>query len=84
MYLNCLMHKRSFFDIYGGFNESLERLVDWDLILKYSKNCALNEVSSINISSVIYWRSRKFHKNISNTRDINEPIKFISEKYKDF
>ncbi len=82
--LNCLMHKRSFFDIYGGFNESLERLVDWDLILKYSKNCALNEVSSINISSVIYWRSRKFHKNISNTRDINEPIKFISEKYKDF
>ena len=57
--------------------------MDWDL-LKYSKNCAVNEVSSINISSVIYWRSRQFHKNISNTRDINEPIKFISEKYKDF
>ena len=82
--LNCLMHNRSFFDSYGGFNESLKRLVDWDLILKYSKDCALYEVSSINISSVIYWRSRKFHKNISNTRDINQPIKFISDKYKDF
>ena len=56
------MHKRSFFDIYGGFNESLERLVDWDLILKYSKNCSVNEVSSVNISSVIYWRSKNFIK----------------------
>ena len=34
--LNSFCHKRVLFDNYGGFDEDLIKLVDWDLILKYS------------------------------------------------
>lgn len=34
--LNAFCHKRSLFENYGGFDEDLIKLVDWDLILKYS------------------------------------------------
>lgn len=34
--LNAFCHKKSLFEEYGGFDEDLIKLVDWDLILKYS------------------------------------------------
>lgn len=34
--LNAFCHKRNLFEEYGGFDEDLIKLVDWDLILKYS------------------------------------------------
>lgn len=34
--LNAFCHKRFLFEDYGGFDEDLIKLVDWDLILKYS------------------------------------------------
>jgi len=34
--LNCYVHKRVLYDELGGFNEEMTRLVDWELILKYS------------------------------------------------
>lgn len=33
--LNCFSHTREIFEREGGFDESLKRFVDWDLILKY-------------------------------------------------
>ena len=33
--MNVFMHHRSLFEKYGGFDESLKRMVDWDLILRY-------------------------------------------------
>ena len=38
--INIFVHKKFLYDKLGGFNESLNRLVDWDLILRYTK---LNE-----------------------------------------
>lgn len=35
--LNTFAHSRDLFDAMGGFDESLSRLVDWDMILRYSK-----------------------------------------------
>lgn len=35
--LNTFSHSRDLYDALGGFDESLSRLVDWDLILRYSK-----------------------------------------------
>jgi O-antigen biosynthesis protein len=34
--LGAIMHRRSMINRYGGFNGSLRRLVDWDLILRYT------------------------------------------------
>lgn len=36
--LNTYVHKKSLYEENGGFNESLNSLVDWDLILRYTKN----------------------------------------------
>ena len=45
--LNAFMHHRSLFESMGGFDETLTRLVDWDLILRYTKDAPPEVVSSI-------------------------------------
>ncbi len=35
--LNIFAHRRALYEQLGGFNEQMRRLVDWDLILRYTK-----------------------------------------------
>ena len=35
--LNAFVHRRRIYDQLGGFDEELRRLVDWDLILRYTR-----------------------------------------------
>lgn len=35
--LNCYMHRRSLYDELGGFDDEMRRLVDWEMILRYSQ-----------------------------------------------
>ena len=35
--LNAFVHRRRLYDQLGGFDERLTRLVDWDLILRYTR-----------------------------------------------
>ena len=36
--LNIFMHRRNLYGLHGGFDEKLRRLVDWELILRYTKD----------------------------------------------
>jgi glycosyltransferase involved in cell wall biosynthesis len=45
--MNCLMHKRSVYTEKGGFDTSLRRLVDWDLLLRYTEDKAPLTVPAI-------------------------------------
>jgi glycosyltransferase involved in cell wall biosynthesis len=36
--MNTIIHRKKLYELYGGFDESLQRLGDWDLILKYTQN----------------------------------------------
>jgi hypothetical protein len=36
--LNTVVHRRSLTEIYGGFDEALDRLVDWDLLLRFTQD----------------------------------------------
>ncbi|MEO6030183.1 MAG: glycosyltransferase [Candidatus Binatia bacterium] len=36
--INTLVHRCALVAAYGGFDESLERLVDWDLVLRYTEH----------------------------------------------
>lgn len=38
--LNTLVHRRELVDRHGGFDESLDRLLDWDLVLRYTADRA--------------------------------------------
>jgi GT2 family glycosyltransferase/glycosyltransferase involved in cell wall biosynthesis len=45
--LNCYVHKRSVYDRLGGFNNTMRRLVDWELILRYSREHAPHYVPTL-------------------------------------
>ena len=78
--LNCLMHHRSLYEKFGGFDEDLDRLVDWELLLRYSQYLSNYELRRINITTVNYWRNKKYLKNISNTKDFSEALRYIQAK----
>ena len=66
--LNIFVHKKFLYDQLGGFNETLNRLVDWDLILRYTR---LNEPFFVDQVLAKYFLSEDL-KNISNTVDLGE------------
>ena len=79
--LNIFVHKKFLYDQLGGFSESLERLVDWDLIIRYTR---LNEPYFVDQVLAKYFLSEKLN-NISNTVDLGENrlkvIKNHSDEY---
>lgn len=75
--LNIFMHKKSLFDKFGGFDEELTRLVDWDLILRYTENYEpyfLNEILAE------YYLDSSLN-NISHTVNLDENKEKIMDKY---
>jgi GT2 family glycosyltransferase/glycosyltransferase involved in cell wall biosynthesis len=45
--LNCYVHKRSVYERLGGFNTAMRRLVDWELILRYSREHAPHYIPTL-------------------------------------
>ncbi len=66
--LNIFVHKKFLYDKLGGFNESLNRLVDWDLILRYTKS---NEPYFVDEVLAEYFISNELN-NISISADLEE------------
>jgi hypothetical protein len=42
--LNTFVHRHSLVDAYGTFDETLDRLIDWDLILRYTQQAPARRV----------------------------------------
>ncbi len=53
--LNTFAHRRSVFELFGGFNEDLARLQDWDLVLRYLH---FQDPAAIDGLMAIYRRNR--------------------------
>ncbi len=66
--LNIFVHKKFLYDQLGGFSKILKRLVDWDLILRYTR---LNEPYFVDQILAKYFLSEDLN-NISNTVDLSE------------
>lgn len=45
--LNAIVHRRKLFELYGGFDEALDRLLDWDLILKYTQHAPARPIPAL-------------------------------------
>ncbi|QKX15831.1 glycosyltransferase [Microbulbifer sp. YPW1] len=52
--MNAFVHRRSIFDRLGGFDTKLRRLVDWDLVLRYSEDKKPLAISNI-VSNYYYY-----------------------------
>jgi glycosyltransferase involved in cell wall biosynthesis len=46
--MSTIVHRRKLYELFGGFDESINRLDDWDLILKYTQN---NDAKGLDICS---------------------------------
>jgi glycosyltransferase involved in cell wall biosynthesis len=44
--LNVFVHRRSLYEQLGGFDEKLARLIDWDLILRYTEREAAKAIAT--------------------------------------
>ena len=49
--MSTIVHRRKLYELFGGFDESIERLDDWDLILKYTQN---NDAKGLEIVAANY------------------------------
>lgn len=78
--LGVFVHHKDLVKELGGFDESLKRLVDWDLILRYTKQYT---PIFINKTLLDYCNSNKFDR-ISNTEDLSTAIKMVKQKHKFF
>ena len=77
--LNVFIHKKFIYDQLGGFDESLTRLVDWDLILRYTR---LNKPSFVNETLAKYYIDENLN-NISNIEDFDLNLEKIKMNHLD-
>ncbi len=47
--LNAILHKRQLYDSLGGFDESLSRMVDWDLVIRYTASTKVESAPFIGV-----------------------------------
>lgn len=74
--MGAFVHARSLVGKLGGFDESLTRVVDWDLILRYTKRHKPFYIPKI----VLAYNDSQEHQRISNTVDCEVNILRIYEK----
>jgi len=73
--LNVFMHRKSLYDKMGGFNESMKSMVDWDLILRYTR---YNEPFFLNEVLATYFLDKNLD-NITYNVDHNDDYLKLSE-----
>jgi len=76
--LNVFAHKRALYEQLGGFDESLKRLVDWDLIIRYTK---LYEPLFVPYVGVDYFLSTDNLSNITKTVSLDENRSAVLKKH---
>lgn len=79
--IQCVLFSRELYDKYGGFNDKLDMLEDWDLWLRYASH---EQFSFLNeITSVYYTPFRDKHKALRDQQlqDAQQSIYANYEKY---
>lgn len=79
--IQCIMFEKSMFEEYGGFDESLDALEDWDLWVRYALN---NDFRSIGKATSIY--RVPYDKGLKDKRQkvLDEALEIVFEKYKEY
>lgn len=75
--LNSFIHKKRLYELKGGFDEKLTRLVDWDLIIRYTDK---NPPIHVNDVLVNYIIDSNFN-NITTTVPLDRNMQRIRHKY---
>lgn len=73
--MNIFVHTKELYENLGGFDENLKRLVDWDLILKYTKD---NEPLFVKTIGCEYYDGK--WERISNSENHNDNFNRVRDK----
>lgn len=76
--LNTFVHRRSLFERLGGFDPQLRRLVDWDLILKFTRDSTPAFVPAV---TVRYYLDSLGLRNITLVEDVTPNLEIIRARY---
>ncbi len=76
--LGVFVHARSLYDELGGFDENLSRLVDWELIIRYSKKYPPHYIEK----SVFLYNDGKDYSRITTECALDENRNYIWEKHR--
>ncbi len=77
--LGAFVHSKDLFEKLGGFDESLKRLVDWDLVIRYTEK---NYPVCISRSLMVYDDNEVDNTRISVTESLDDARLAIRAKYK--
>ena len=75
--LGVFIHHRSIYQKLGGFDENMTRLVDWDLIARYTKKYKPFFISK----PVILYNDLDNHTRISNSASYNDNFRYFKKKH---
>lgn len=75
--LNIFMHRHQLYRQYGGFDEEMRRLVDWDLIIRYTR---CHEPAVLPYIGVDYYLDKKTLNNITFSESLEDNRRHVHLK----
>lgn len=79
--IQSILFHRTLFEQYGGFDEKLEFLEDWDLWVRYAMGCDFKFVSKI---TSVYYTPYKSKKKKIRDREMKKAEEVIKNKFKTY
>ncbi|ARS28391.1 Glycosyltransferase involved in cell wall biogenesis [Sphingomonas sp. KC8] len=78
--LNCFVHRAELYRLHGGFDTALTRLVDWDFIIRLTRDEAPVQIP---VSTVEYFLDKAGLGNISFTQSLEDNAAKIQIKHRE-
>ncbi len=75
--LGVFCHHKTVYDELGGFDENIKRLVDWELILRYTKKYTPYHISK----SIMLYNDVDDHTRISNSLNYRDYLNYVRGKH---
>lgn len=78
--LGVFVHHRSYINLYGGFDENMSRLVDWELIARYTKK----EHPVFIDHTVLIYNDSNSHDRITNSSNYYNNLAYFKNKHSEY
>lgn len=79
--IQCIMFEKSLFEEYGGLDESLDALEDWDLWVRYSLH---TDFDSVEKTTSIYRVPKVREINAKRQKELDDALVVVREKHKGY
>ena len=73
--LGCFVHNKNCIKKYGNFNTKINRLIDWELIIRYTYNEKPIFIDKI----LLEYNNKNTHKRITNSEDLKKAVKQVNK-----